>query len=418
MKDEKCEVLIVGAGPVGLLAAIRLAETGIGVRIIDQQSCTAGYSYACGLHPGSLELLDGMGLGSLIASKGRTVDSIAFYRGGDCVKRVSLSSLPGKFPFVVVLEQSAFEDILEEKLRRLGVKVDWNHRLRKIDPAYSDVQLAIEKLGYIGHGYMTPEFEWAVKKELTASSQFVIGADGQHSHVRHLLDIPYYRRVQPDAFAVFRTKIRGDAGHEVKIALDHGLVTVMWPLGENDCRWSFQVADAIPKEDFPQKERDRLIIADQPGPTSSLSQVGFLLERRAPWFKDEIVEVEWTTRVQFERRIVGRFGQGRCWLAGDAAHQTSPVGMQSMNVGLREGVALADILAQILRGTATVNALSGYDAVCVAEWHRLLGISEDLHSDGSAEPWALAHRSNILGALPASGKELVTLLGAFGLCFR
>ena len=124
MREERTEVLVVGAGPVGLLTAILLAEAGIEVRIIDREERTTSRSYACALHPRILQLLAGMGLAAPVVEAGRRLETIAFYDGASRQAEVKLSQLGGAFPFMVILPQNAFESLLEQRLRKLGVAVN------------------------------------------------------------------------------------------------------------------------------------------------------------------------------------------------------------------------------------------------------------------------------------------------------
>src|ERR1035438_4657893 len=121
MREERTEVLVVGAGPVGLLTAILLAEAGIEVRIIDREERTTSRSYACALHPRTLKLLEGMGLAGPALEAGRRIERFAFYDGATRQAEVKLSQLGGAFPYMVILPQNAFESLLEQRLRKLGV---------------------------------------------------------------------------------------------------------------------------------------------------------------------------------------------------------------------------------------------------------------------------------------------------------
>ena len=111
---------MVGAGPVGLLTAILLAESGIEVRIIDREERTTARSYACALHPRTLKLLDRMGLAAPIIARGRRIEKIAFYDGASRQAEVNLARLGGPFPFMVILPQNDFESVLEQRLRQAG----------------------------------------------------------------------------------------------------------------------------------------------------------------------------------------------------------------------------------------------------------------------------------------------------------
>ena len=139
--------------------------------------------------------------------------------------------------------------------------------------------------------------------------------------------------------------------------------------------------------------------------------------QRAPWFAAGVREVTWCTEVFFEARLVKQFGKDRCWLAGDAAHQTGPVGAQSMNVGMLEAESLAKRLRQILRDGAPASLLQDYDRECQAEWRRLLGLAGGLKAGSQTMPWVAARQSRLLACLPGSGAELAPLAGQLGLAF-
>src|SRR5689334_19118567 len=121
MRETQTEVLVVGAGPVGLWSALLLAERGIEVALIDRETRTTARSYACAVHPGTLRLLDRLGLAQSVIERGRRVDTVAFYDGPNRQAEVCLSKLGGEFPFLVILPQNALENLLEQRLRAAGV---------------------------------------------------------------------------------------------------------------------------------------------------------------------------------------------------------------------------------------------------------------------------------------------------------
>jgi len=140
-------------------------------------------------------------------------------------------------------------------------------------------------------------------------------------------------------------------------------------------------------------------------------------KRRAPWFTAGVKEIAWCTEVVFEQRVAKQFGRDRCWLAGDAAHQTGPVGVQSMNVGMGEAVSLAGALRRILREKAPLNLLESCDHEWQAEWRRLLGLTGGLKPRSDTAPWMRERRDRILSCLPASHEDLAPLAGQLGLEF-
>src|SRR5262249_14594468 len=106
MRTQKTDVLVVGAGPTGLLTALLLSEAGVDVTVIDREERTAARSYACALHSSSLALLDRLGLAATVLEHGRRIDTIGFYDGELRRAEIQLPQLDGDFPFLLVLPQS------------------------------------------------------------------------------------------------------------------------------------------------------------------------------------------------------------------------------------------------------------------------------------------------------------------------
>jgi len=417
-KFDQTEVLVVGAGPVGMFTALRLAESGLGVQVIDQEARTAGRSYACSLHPRSLELLNEAGVAREAIRLGHRINSVAFYEGAVRHAELDLSRLPGEFPFVLVLKQSLLEDLLEQKLHeRAGLKVHWNHRLADLGMQDGAAAATIEELALTGKGYVVPEFEMEVKRTVPARAEFVVGADGQNSAVRRWLNIDSVRIGEPQLFVVYELETEEKLAPEMRIVFHEHTLSVLWPLGEKKCRWSFQLVQADAPNDFPQKDRNRFLIAEAPNDQDNRHQLQQMLAARAPWFQAGVKEVGWATHIQFDHRCASQFGRGRAWLAGDAAHQTGPVGMQSMNMGLREGADLAARLKLILREKGSLELLQTYDQERRREWERMLGLKGDPKPGARTDAWVRQRGGELPQCIPASGPELTLLLSQLGLEF-
>ena len=407
---DQSEVLVAGAGPVGMLTALVLTQNGIKTRIIDQEYRTAGHSYSCALHPRSITLLHHAGLAGEAIKSSHRIDTVGFYEGNARRAEVRLSNLPLEFPFALVLDQSALENLLEQKLRQAGVKIHWNHRLAGLEMNEQQATATIEKLGTTGKGYSVPDFDAGVEKELQARAEFIVGADGSNSLVRRRLGIQFEHAGDPQHFAVYEIEAGEVCDHEVKVVLDDATAGVLWPLSGTRCRWGFQVDPAKAGGDFPPKERDRMVVVESPSEQDSLHRLRRLLQERAPWYQIPVQEVVWSTHVQFEPHLARHFGRNLCWLAGDAAHQTGPVGMQSMNIGFREAADLADILTQILRKGASRDLLNGYDRAHWGEWQQLLGFKTGTPATDAAAEWVRQRAARIVGSIPASGADLALLL--------
>ena len=139
-QKEKPDVLVVGAGPSGLMTALQLRRRGVQVQVIDKHWRTGTHSYALALHPASLNLLDDLGLLEDLAPHGQRVDTVSFYEGEDRRCQISFPDLGQKFPYVLVLPQSRLEGALEAALGKEQTKVQWNHRLQALnEPDHAEI---------------------------------------------------------------------------------------------------------------------------------------------------------------------------------------------------------------------------------------------------------------------------------------
>jgi 2-polyprenyl-6-methoxyphenol hydroxylase-like FAD-dependent oxidoreductase len=417
-REDRTEVLVVGAGPVGLFTALRLAGSGLRVQLIDQEPRTAGRSYACALHPRTLQLLNEEGLASEAIERGQRIETVAFYEGVKRRAEVKLSRLPAQFPFVLVLPQSVLEDLLEKKLKeRCGLKVHWNHRLAGLEMKDGAATATIEEMALAGKGYIAPSFEMEVKKTVPVRADYVVGADGQNSAVRQRLGIAWQQTGQPELFTIYELETEAKLPPEMSIVLHDQTVSVMWPFAKNKCRWSFQWSQAEAPSDFPQKDRNRFTIAESPGEKDSRHQVQQLLAARAPWFQAGVKGVGWGMDIQFEHRLARQMGRDRAWLAGDAAHQTTPVGMQSMNMGMREGADLAGRMRQILLEKGSPDLLEACQQEQHTQWERLFGLKGDPKAGAATDSWVRQHGGRMMRCLPALDGDLTLLLNQLGLEF-
>ena len=418
MQEDQTQVLVVGAGPVGLLTALLLAEEGVRVQIIDKEQRTAVHSYACVLHPGTLKLLQRLGLATELLAQGRRLDSVAFYEGDSRKAEIKMSTLGGEFPYSVVLPQSAFEDALEQRLRqKSGVNVLWNHRLSDLTLEQGAAIARVDKLAQTGKGYIVPDYDWSVQKQSQVRADFVVGADGHHSMVRSRLGLDYEHFAGPELFAVFEFETGEDPGNELRIAMDDATTNVLWPLPGNRARWTFQLVKARDEGEFPTKDREAVRIVQEEVDRTTRQQLERLARNRAPWFKTAVKDVYWWTRIRFDHELVKQFGKGRGWLAGDSAHQTGPVGVQSMNAGLSEAADLSARLAKIIRDRASTRILEEYNASQRSHWEKLLGLKGGCKANGTTDAWMARHSAKILPCIPATGDDLVNLTTPLGFGF-
>jgi 2-polyprenyl-6-methoxyphenol hydroxylase-like FAD-dependent oxidoreductase len=288
------------------------------------------------------------------------------------------------------------------------VRVEWHRRLREIERGADAVVAFIDRLAPPQDGRGVPPQDATPVERLQVRAEFVVGADGHDSMLRQLLGIASLRAGSPQPFAVFEIETIEPLDHEMKLVIGEWGLNVCWPLAENQCRWSFQILPVDPGPGHPAKERDRPIILRPPSDWDSSHRLRRFLAERAPWFKAKLRDILWVASVQFERRLVLHFGEGRCWLAGDAAHQSSPAGMHSLNLGLQEAADLAGKLKGILRDHSDKDVLQEYDRHHRAEAKRLLGMKAQ--APGGLSLWAQRQYATLLGNLPVSGGDLDLLL--------
>jgi 2-polyprenyl-6-methoxyphenol hydroxylase-like FAD-dependent oxidoreductase len=390
------EVLVVGAGPVGLVAALFLQQYGVRVEIIDMHHRTTQHSYALAVHPRTLQALEETGLAGALINAGRKLTKVAFYEGRERRVEIDYSRLASTHPHLLVVRQSVLERTVEEALRRKNLKVLWGHRLQGLAVEGATVRSEIAKLDHVAMGYPIARSEWVVVRNETLRSTYVIGADGYDSAVRRMSHIEMEDDGVGQIFSVYEIEAAGELPAEVRVMVDPDLTSVYWPLEEGRCRWGFQIRD--------ESEH-----------SASMERLEQLIAARAPWCASRPTQIYWSTLGLFERRLTRSFGKHRVWLAGDAAHQAAPVAVHSMNSGLLEARELALRISRIQRAGGASSLLEEFSTEMHAAWQSLLGAGRAVRALPDASPWVQKNAARILDCIPASGDDLEPLLKQIGL---
>ena len=397
------DVLVVGAGPVGMFAALSLARAGVDVEIIDQAARRAGHSYAVGLHPSSVLLLDQLGLLEPLLAHGQRIDGVQLH-GGDGARRAALEGLVGGRSFGLAVPQERLEEVLESELRRRGVAVSWNHRLSDLVEVPGAAPAAtVERLGRDSVGYAYAASATVVDRTRVVRPRFLLGTDGHRSTVAARLGIAAEPVAEPQTFVAFEVTRGGDSGHDLHLLVDRRGVDAIWPLAGGRLRCTFELGSDETVASDRIKDRHPWWVTP-PGAAALLAR---LLEARAPWLAP-VGQIGWTALARFERRLAKSWGRGGVWLLGDSAHLASPLASHSLNRGLREADALAGTIAATLSGGAGGDALEAWAERSRAEWEWLLRTTE------TEAVWPGLDSARLLPALPATGEALRELLDRIG----
>jgi 2-polyprenyl-6-methoxyphenol hydroxylase-like FAD-dependent oxidoreductase len=368
---------------------------GLRVMIVDKHPRTGAHSYALALHPLSAQLLQRVGAADGLLEDAHRVEQIRFYEGPEERLSLSLAALDVPCPYATIVPQRVLEAALEEQLRRVRIPVGWNHRVQAIELGSGPLTVKLARLDAVTSGYPIARMEWEVVKTIEIRAAAIIGADGYHSFTRESAGIEY-RQIAPEQhFSVYEFMGELDADRDVRVVLEPGSTSVLWPMGDQRWRWTFQI-------DSPADH--------DPG----LDQLNALIRERAPWWPQAPGPIHWASQVQFDTRLAERFGSGRVRLVGDAAHQTSPVGVHSMNAGLQEAWTLGALVAERLR-TGETEALEAAQRIQLNTWERLLGLDGELRFDANAGPWVRSEARRIIASIPATGSDLQALVGQAGL---
>jgi 2-polyprenyl-6-methoxyphenol hydroxylase-like FAD-dependent oxidoreductase len=413
-RPRNTDVLVVGGGPVGLVAALALAQKGIEVTVIDQEDRTAVHGYALALHSRSLAKLAHLEVAEELVAAGQRIDSIAYYSKNERMASVDLRTLDVALPFVLALPQSKLEDVLSARLKALGIKVISNRRLARFDVEADCVVATVDHLDRVPGGYPVATSNQLVVGQSIFNTKFVVGADGHHSLIRRQLGISFKKASAASLFAVFEFLGEPEAPHEMRVQLTGEGASGLWPLPEGRCRASFELGDPALFE--PRRSEQRVVRQVGPAvfPQLDEARLGDLVVKRAPWFSAPIGEVLWSIGVCFERWVASEMGEGRVWIAGDAAHVLLPLGMQSMNLGIIEAVELTEAINTSLKEGGAANSLTLYGQKRLTESRQLVRPQSAFEARANADLWVQTNLASIISTLPATDSELTSLVDQLG----
>lgn len=330
MSSEMVDVLIVGAGPVGLLAAAELARHGLRPKLVERATQQSPYSKALGMHMRTMEILDGLGLLDEAKRRGHLVHAINAFSAGKRLFHLHLDIHESPTPYLLIIPQYETEHMLAAHAASLGVSVERGLTLSGLTQDADSVTASVTD---------------AEGQTKTIQARWMIAADGAHSTTRQLLGIPYEGEDLGTQFVLADVTLSTELPHDEAFnCLSPDGLAMLLPLPAPNT-WRV-IAD------FP---------ADTPRPEPTLELFQEILNTRLH-VPATASDPKWLAGFTVRQRKAPSYRWGRVFLAGDAAHCHSPMGGQGMNTGLQDAFNLAWKLSLVVKGVAQESLLNSYDA--------------------------------------------------------
>ena len=330
-------VLIVGAGPTGLVLALWLTRLGIPVRIIDKTAEAGTTSRALAVQVRTLEFYRQLDMADALVEQGVKIAGVNLWVKGARAARVPLQQIGEgltPFPFALVFPQDAHERFLIERLGTLGVSVEHRTELIRFDQHEHGVRAELRR----NDG-----------SEEMCEAAYLAGCDGAHSTVREALAIGFPGGTYEGLFYVADVEASGPAtDHELHLDLDEADLLIVFPMKGTG--------------------RVRLVGTVREAPRGGDQELTFddVSARAMEHLRLEVAKVNWFSTYRVHHRVAHSYRTGRVFLLGDAAHIHSPVGGQGMNTGIGDAVNLSWKIATVLKKAASERLLDTFEIERIA----------------------------------------------------
>jgi len=324
---DDTDILIVGAGPVGLFLANECARRGLRYRIVEAHSGQSEHSKALAIFPRTLEIFDMAGVVAPFLERANRVTSVSVVSHGRNLAHISFAPEESPYPFVAMVPQDVTERLLVEELQRKGGAVEYETTFVSASAQNQGVNVTLERKG----------------EPINLRASFVVGCDGPHSAVRHLLNLPFEGAEYNDEFMLADVETNETfPADELQLCPSELGPVAIFPMS-----WT--------------RRRVVAIIDKAEGDAPSLELVRKVVAQRAPDGL-EVRALHWSSYFRIHHRQVAGLRVGRFFIAGDAAHIHSPFGGQGMNTGLHDVWNLVWKLDLVLRGHGGEELLESYSA--------------------------------------------------------
>jgi len=353
-------VIVNGAGPVGLTMACELARHGVQFRIFDKNPAPSPQSRALAIFPRTLEVFSTIGILEQILAEGCRLHAVSMYNNTRRLARMDFESVDSPYPFAIALPQTRTEHILQARLETLGVRVEREMELVGLEQDSSGVRARYRRADGV---------------EETAEAGWLLGCDGAHSTVRHLLGMPFQGAQYDEEFLLADVKVETDLpSDEAHLFVANDGIFAYFPFAGG---------------------RGRIIAAQRPGTEHAgqeptLEEIAQIVARRC-FHPMTVSDVVWKAWFRVSHRMVQRYSAGRAYLAGDAAHIHSPAGGQGMNTGIQDAFNLAWKLALVVRGIADPRLLESYETERMPVAHSVVSLTDRMTRAATAQHPAVQH---------------------------
>ncbi len=325
--EPAIDVMIVGAGPVGLFLASECARRGLRYRLVEAHATQSRTSKALSVFPRTLEILDMAGVVAPMLAETNRVTAVVVTAHGRRLAHMAFQPGESPYPFIAMIPQSTTERLLAEHVQRTGGVIEYETSFVSASPRDDRVIVTVEHHGNV--------------EELDAA--FLVGCDGAHSAVRRMMNVELVGAEYAPEFMLADIET-DDAlpAHELQLCPSQLGPVAIFPMS-------------------PTRRRIVATVAQREGDAPSLELVQRILRYRAP-HEFQARALHWSSYFRIHHRRAPQLRVGRCFIAGDAAHLHSPFGGQGMNTGLQDAWNLVWKLDLVLRGKGNNRLLDSYAA--------------------------------------------------------